>query len=257
MEVHGHTHTIPIAIGRKKFTHYLWEFLMLFLAVFCGFLAENFRERQVEHHREKEYMHSLVQDLNADVKDIDANLELGAVVAEKMDSLVYYLNEKDPDENAYTLYRLGSIAGRIVQVTFNDRTSSQLKNAGNMRLIRNADLSDSIQDYWTTVKVNESIAQRMLDIQSKSADISARMISNKYFQKQNPSNPFAFSIRSDAKLINSDPKLVAELSNYVNSRLTILYIYLFNIRETKAIAIRLIDMLKKEYHLSEGTPLEK
>ena len=37
MEVHSHTHT-----ERKKFTHYLWEFLMLFLAVFCGFLAENF-----------------------------------------------------------------------------------------------------------------------------------------------------------------------------------------------------------------------
>ena len=44
MEVHHH----PIAIGshtsRKKWTPYLWEFLMLFLAVFCRFLAENQRE---------------------------------------------------------------------------------------------------------------------------------------------------------------------------------------------------------------------
>jgi len=39
MEVHRHAHT-----DRKKWTHYLWEFLMLFLAVFCGFLAENQRE---------------------------------------------------------------------------------------------------------------------------------------------------------------------------------------------------------------------
>ena len=30
MEVHAHTHT-----PRKKWTHYFWEFLMLFLAVFC------------------------------------------------------------------------------------------------------------------------------------------------------------------------------------------------------------------------------
>ena len=35
MEVHGHTHS-----PRKKWTHYFWEFFMLFLAVFCGFLAE-------------------------------------------------------------------------------------------------------------------------------------------------------------------------------------------------------------------------
>ena len=30
MEVHAHSHT-----ARKKWTHYFWEFLMLFLAVFC------------------------------------------------------------------------------------------------------------------------------------------------------------------------------------------------------------------------------
>jgi hypothetical protein len=44
MEVHTHTHT-----ARKKWTHYFWEFLMLFLAVFAGFLAENQREHIVEH----------------------------------------------------------------------------------------------------------------------------------------------------------------------------------------------------------------
>jgi hypothetical protein len=242
MEVHAHNHT-----ERKKFTHYLWEFLMLFLAVFCGFLAENFREQQVEHHREKEYMRSLVQDLNADVQDIDVNLKLGAVVTEKLDSFVYYLNEKDPDENAYTLYRLGRIAGRVVQVSFNDRTSSQLKNAGNMRLIRAADLSDSIQAYWILVKIDESIAQTLLDIQSRSADLAVQIISNKYYQRPDPSNPFPFSIRSDAKLINSDPKLILQLSNRANNRLLVLYNYLNNIRETKGMAIRLIDMIKKEY----------
>ena len=61
MEVHAHAHT-----ERKKWTHYLWEFLMLFLAVFCGFLAENFREHQVEHQREKQYMQSLITDLTLD-----------------------------------------------------------------------------------------------------------------------------------------------------------------------------------------------
>ncbi len=30
MEVHHHSHT-----ARKKWTHYFWEFLMLFLAMFC------------------------------------------------------------------------------------------------------------------------------------------------------------------------------------------------------------------------------
>ena len=35
MEVHAHTHTVDPDShrGRKKWTHYLWEFLMLFLAL--------------------------------------------------------------------------------------------------------------------------------------------------------------------------------------------------------------------------------
>jgi hypothetical protein len=64
MEVHHHSHTEPVhGTSRKKFTHYLWEFLMLFLAVFCGFLAENQREHMVEHQREIKYMNSLIKDL--------------------------------------------------------------------------------------------------------------------------------------------------------------------------------------------------
>ena len=51
MEVHAHTHT-----ERKKWTHFLWEFLMLFLAVFAGFLAENQREHYTEHKRGLQYI---------------------------------------------------------------------------------------------------------------------------------------------------------------------------------------------------------
>jgi len=61
MEVHTHTHS-----ERKKWTHYLWEFLMLFLAVFCGFLAENQREHIVEKRQEKKLMRSLLDELKQD-----------------------------------------------------------------------------------------------------------------------------------------------------------------------------------------------
>ena len=62
MEVH-HAHH---ANHKKKWGEYLLEFLMLFLAVYLGFLAENLREHQVEKARLKEYMHGLVDDLKAD-----------------------------------------------------------------------------------------------------------------------------------------------------------------------------------------------
>jgi hypothetical protein len=63
MEVHAHTHS---GHGKKTWREYFWEFLMLFLAVFCGFLAEWQLEHVIEHSREKEYMESMVIDIHTD-----------------------------------------------------------------------------------------------------------------------------------------------------------------------------------------------
>src|SRR5215813_6629365 len=82
MEVHHHSHS-----DRKKWSHYLWEFLMLFLAVFCGFLAENFREHQVEHHREKQYMITMLEDLRSDTALLNKALRYWNERNKSVDSL--------------------------------------------------------------------------------------------------------------------------------------------------------------------------
>src|SRR5213078_2921241 len=87
MEVHPHTHT-----SRKKWTHYLWEFLMLFLAVFCGFLAENFREHQAEHQREKQYIKSLIADLKSDQQILSQHILHVQTGLLMMDSVITFLN---------------------------------------------------------------------------------------------------------------------------------------------------------------------
>jgi hypothetical protein len=51
MEVHHHT-----SHAGKKWTHYLWEFLMLFLAVSAGFFVENMREHIAENKRERQFI---------------------------------------------------------------------------------------------------------------------------------------------------------------------------------------------------------
>jgi hypothetical protein len=44
MEVHKHPHHVT---HKKKWGEYLLEFFMLFLAVFLGFVAENFEKEQL------------------------------------------------------------------------------------------------------------------------------------------------------------------------------------------------------------------
>src|SRR5690348_14603822 len=59
MEVHHHPHVHH----SKKWKDYLFEFLMLFLAVSGGFFVENLREENVEHHRAQVLATSLYKDL--------------------------------------------------------------------------------------------------------------------------------------------------------------------------------------------------
>src|SRR6185503_1625235 len=68
MEVHKHPHHVT---HKKKWGEYFLEFLMLFLAVFLGFLAENFREHQVEKERAKQYILSFCEDLKKDTTRIN------------------------------------------------------------------------------------------------------------------------------------------------------------------------------------------
>ena len=143
MEVHTHSHT-----ERKKWTHYLWEFLMLFLAVFCGFLAENFREHQVEHQREKKYMQSLLSDLAADTANINTGIPLKLNRIKAIDTVFIFFNEYP---NAKTisgkLFRTMRRTNYDARFTRNTITIDQLKNGGNMRLVRNKQVADSISSY--------------------------------------------------------------------------------------------------------------
>src|SRR6202030_3863953 len=59
MEVHKHPHHVT---HKKKWGEYLLEFIMLFLAVFLGFIAENVRE----HLSEKNKAYSLAKSLEND-----------------------------------------------------------------------------------------------------------------------------------------------------------------------------------------------
>src|SRR5205814_2050083 len=85
MEVHKHPHHVT---HKKKWGEYLLEFIMLFLAVFLGFIAENIREHIVEQNRAKEFSGSLVQDLQNDTIAINSQLKIGRLYIAISDSLL-------------------------------------------------------------------------------------------------------------------------------------------------------------------------
>ncbi|HEU5165892.1 MAG TPA: hypothetical protein VFU29_10155, partial [Chitinophagaceae bacterium] len=142
MEVHHHSHT-----KRKKRTHYIWEFFMLFLAVFCGFLAEWKLENTIEHHREKQFIHSLVEDLKRDTARLTLYIQFNKSILKYCDSAQYLIANTDIFKNSNSFFDYSRELARFMRYYPTDRTMQQLKSAGNMRLIRNWDVSNAITDY--------------------------------------------------------------------------------------------------------------
>jgi hypothetical protein len=147
MEVHHNTHT-----ERKKFTHYLWEFLMLFLAVFCGFLAENFREHQVEKKRGIQYMFSLYEDLKTDTARLNEMLlydDDKITALNDMEACYDSISTNRLSTECMTKLILHSRANRSFALT--DRTITQLVNAGGFRILNNED-ADRVLSYVNIFK---------------------------------------------------------------------------------------------------------
>jgi len=147
MEVHAHTHT-----PRKKWTHYLWEFLMLFLAVFCGFLAENIREHKVEKKKGEQYILSFAEDLKKDTIQCDLSIGELAETMKVLQNLGSCFNKLKEDIHATECLKEIIINSRgFKDFIYTDRTIQQLKNAGGLRLIEDKEIADSIIDYDAVV----------------------------------------------------------------------------------------------------------
>jgi len=247
MEVHAHTHT-----PRKKWTHYFWEFLMLFLAITLGFFVENQREHFVEKKREKQYIRSMIDDLGHDtaVFSIDNKVRLEAVTM--YDSVILLLNKKNRSEfdqqRLYYLSRMGLRLSPFPRI--NDRTYEQMKSSGNLRLIHDSKTADQVTKYYFNANefvVNED--QTLLRLQSL-IEIQGKVFDGSVFREMLELKKFSINPPGgNPELITESKETLNELSVRIHYILSILlYSHNYTVDLNKE-AVQLIDVLKKEYHL--------
>jgi len=244
MEVHHHSHT-----ERKKWTHYFWEFFMLFLAVTLGFFVENQREHYVEHLREKQYMRSMVEDLIKDIQLLENESARTTQQFNALDSLVQIINTGNlEEEQIRKMYILQSQFLYPLTLELVSRTEVQL-NAGGMRLIRNQVVNDSIINYWQLkdriIYTREAINGHRL----KAKDLSFMLFDNKYYGKDQT----GWNLDATAKKISLLPHssiLLTEFGNRVShTRRLLEFNYESRLILLSGTAQRLIGLIKKEYHL--------
>ena len=151
MEVHQHTHT-----PRKKWTHYFWEFLMLFLAVFCGFLAENQREHFVEHRRENQFIVSLMKDMQMDTSWLNIVTIRKEQRISDLDSALFSFKNLKGNELPASIYRNLRRSMNNLYFYPHNGTITQLRNSGGMRLIRDRKTVELIELYNRQLNRQES-----------------------------------------------------------------------------------------------------
>ena len=248
MEVHKHPHHVT---HKKKWTEYLLEFFMLFLAVFFGFVAENIRENSVEHHREKQFIRSLMNDIKADTARIKNIINQRTIRERRLDSLTFLINSDSNAAHTNIIYFYAVTPARSLAFRFipNDGTMQQLKNSGAFRLIRNRKVADSIARYDVSVRnflrqgeIEEILIQ---DYRAASSLIFDALVFDRILDKDN-----------NVRMPTENPALLPYVKRDIQAWNYKMYsmkaINKANRRDAKLLLLEaenLIEILKKEYNL--------
>jgi hypothetical protein len=248
MEVHHHP---DLHQKQKKFKEYFLEFLMIFLAVSLGFIAENLREHITDRSKEKQYIEAFIRNVQDDTAKLKHVISRDSEQVSGTDSFLHLVHlPMNIDSNRKKFYYL-SIRYFYSSATFksNDATLLQLKSTGDYRLIEKDHVADSLSKYDAN---NNDIYDEgdyyvayfkeilfMLDEMTDMTiyDDTTFFDHNKFTDKPPP-------------VITGDSVAMRKLFNKVFDFRGITNAYIeFNLKPQLENATRLIIFLKKEYNI--------
>ena len=237
--------------GKKSWKGYLLDFVMLFLAVSLGFMADNFRERASERSKEIEYIRSMIEDVEEDQVNIRAAIDVNTQKIKGLDSLLNIcFNYRDTDADKLDINR------HFIQVLYHpefltptDLTMQQLKNAGGMRLIKSKTAINDIIRYDTKLKKITNQQLYYENYQNKAIDRGTEIfnIQNLLFALRNPDE--RMSPKYYELLVKDDLKL-KEFGNSIAMYKGIIEYYVRLLSEMNEQGDVLMETLKSEYKLN-------
>ena len=262
MEVHHHAHSADNHRGKKRWSHYFWEFFMLFLAVTLGFFVENMREHHVEKLRVKQYARSLYDDLVKDTAMIRFHIDRIKRNINATDSLSAYLkNRKLNQIRNLDLFVLSSV-DRYPPYIWNRATIEQIKNSGSLRYFpRDSIVSQiSFYDAYThhmdeDFNFDEELANRASALKSQLMDMDYPKefwmgLRNNMDSVLKTSFYFELNAKDSTVLL---AKNMETIKVFLNEKLNIRKHLIIRSDEELSLLIKiaesLILALKKEYHL--------
>ena len=184
MEVHHHP---DLHHKKKNFKEYFLEFLMIFLAVTMGFIAENLRETYNDKGNIHQLAISLMNDLKMDTTHLTAQLQRSNLKIKQLDSLHAILQQPKDKINYLDLQRLVVGATLVFNFVPSSGTISEMKSTGILRLFSDTKIPGLINSY-------ESIISSTKIIENFEIDYSRKYIEEGFMSKHfTPENIFKYA----------------------------------------------------------------
>lgn len=256
MEVHKHPHHVT---HKKKWGEYFLEFLMLFLAVFLGFVAENLREHNIEHFRAEEFAKSLVQDLQNDTASVNVQKRSGEIFVAITDSLLNLSKGRLEGHAAAEFSFYTRFMYWTVPLSWNRATFEQIKNSGSLRYFKNYKLLEKMMKYDALVneiegefRNHQTRGNMLLNLINEIIDPGFHHDISKYMLLALDT----MSIKTRENFFSTKLESLENRRSEIREMLNMIVVQQRNLRfndtrlqRTKELANELIGDLKKEYHL--------
>ncbi len=264
MEVHHHTHDPAAAPHHKKnWKSYFWEFLMLFLAVFCGFLAEY----QLEHTIEKERANELAKSFYAELKLNDDACKKAIFESNRKDTAIQYIKHYFRDSSLQHFSKEFSVNFGVAllvnrPVIFEPRSAilNLLINSGSLRYFKSKSLQQMTIDLSIAIKeiearnaranqyISDNIDPFIMDHQDdewmdKVSELNRGITSFVVYQKSN--YLFPFQLKNAEKIDKvRDINRISLYAYIIKVNANLFY------KKCDALNSKLLNELQKEYQLN-------
>lgn len=234
---------------------------MLFLAVFCGFLAEYQLEHKIEKDREKQYIESMIDDVKEDAIKINKSISFCTEQVAAIDTLIQNIYHRPYTDSSLKMmyYLVRKYAAIRSTVNFTKRTITQLSNSGGLRLIRNKQASDSIVLYQEATLSAETQADYFVGFRmGKVNDFTIKLFDTEYLMNYDRNTIRNILISKDKiALLNNDPQLMKEFANALFFAKGTLLTYIALLERLSLKSVSVSQFLAETYHIENTTKNKK
>jgi hypothetical protein len=230
----------------KYLKYAIGEIVLVFIGILIALQLNAWKEENTEKKLVKQYVSSLIEDLKTDTLSISNLQRFREWKFLKMDSLMVILKNQDIEGNENELYFFGRILIRSNGFQSNDRTITQLKNSGSLRLIRNKQVTDSIMAYQQLVEGIYNNQDDESDERYKALNIINQIFSPFVFDEMITENGFKKPI-NNPPLRSYDPSLQQDFAHWIHQIKGSDFLISHKLKLLKQRSVNLINLLRKEY----------